>query len=146
MSNIKALAFDAIQERLARGTQDRLIFSAVPAGAEALLGKELVGSQITIAGAYVCYLDIGALKVKVEVHLTATSNSGTMPTTSGGTTFQDQATQKTALTGTGLMVTATRQTTSLAAAALDGSKALALTITLPAASSCTFTQAELNGI
>lgn len=141
------LNWSAANERAIVGVQDLLVFTSVPAGADSLLiGKPVVGTQITVAGVYTCSIDLAGLNTKVELHLTATNNSGTMPTTSGGTTFIDQATSKTALTGVGLMVTAVRQTTSLAAAALDGSKECDLIITLPAASSCTFTQAEYNGI
>lgn len=140
------LNWSALNERAIVGVQDLLTFTSVPAGAEALLGKLVLNAQITIAGAYTCSIDLGGLSTKVEIHLTATLNSGAMPTTSGGTTYADQSTSKTALTGIGLMVTATRQTTSLAVAALDGSKECDLIITLPGASSCTFTQAEFNGI
>lgn len=140
------LNWSAVNERAVAGVQELLVFTSVPVGAEALVGKLVLGAQITIAGAYTCSLDLAGLSVKLEIHLTATVNSGIAPTTSGGTTFLDQATSKTALTGVGLMVTATRQTTSLAAAALDGSKECDLIITLPGAASCTFTQAEYNGI
>lgn len=140
------LNWSALNERAVVGVQDLLTFTSVPAGAEALIGKPVLGTQITVAGAYTCSIDLGGLTTKVEIHLTATLNSGTMPTTSGGTTYADQATSKTVLTGVGLMVTATRQSSSLAAAALDGSKECDFIITLPGASSCTFTQAEFNGI
>lgn len=140
------LNWSKMNERALVGEQALLVFTSVPAGAEALVGAQVLGAQITIAGTYTCSIDMAGLSTKIEVHLTATNNSGTMPTTSGGSTYYDQSTLKTAFTGVGLMVTATRQTLSLAAANLLGEREADIIITLPAASSCTFTQAEYNGI
>jgi hypothetical protein len=143
---IRGLSVSILNERFLTGAQERLIITSVPAGADPLLvGKELAGQTLTVTGNYTFAIQLGGIQNKVEVHLTANNVSGTMPTSSGGTTFQDQTTQKTAFTGIGLLVTATRQTLSLVTAALDGSKIAVLTLNLPAASSCTFTQAEVNG-
>lgn len=134
-----------VEQRWAEGVQELLVIGSVPAGAEALIGQFLKGQQITIAGAYTCYIHMAGMN-QTEVHLMATNNSGTMPTTSGGTLYQDQATQKSPFTGVGLMVSATRQTLGLASGVPKGEKIAAVIITLPAASSCTFTQAEYNGM
>jgi hypothetical protein len=126
-----------------RGVQDYLVINEVPAGAEALLGKLLNGSTLTVAGAYVCYIDPAALE-ELDIHLKCTV-TGTAPTTSGGSTFIDQSTIRSELIGTGLMVTNVRQLLQMAASELIGSKLVRLIITLPGASSALFTQAEYEG-
>lgn len=139
ISSVQAL------DRSSRGAQEALIIAEVPAAADqTLIGKALNGLQLTVAGAYVCYVDLTALE-EIDVHLRATNNSGTMPTTSGGTTYLDQSTLRGEWIGAGLMVTAVRQTLQMPASSIIGSKLARVIITLPAASSCTFTQAEYEG-
>lgn len=140
---IRELSSGQAADRAVRGVQDYLVINEVPAGAEALLGKLLNGSTLTVAGAYVCYIDPAALE-ELDVHLKCTV-TGTAPTTSGGATFLDQSTIRSELIGTGLMVTAVRQLLQMTASELIGSKLIRVIITLPAASSAAFTQAEYEG-
>lgn len=141
---IRELSAAALERRWTMGIQEALIITSVPAAADpTLVGKALLGQTLTVAGAYGCILDVAAIQ-RLEVHLTCTV-TGTAPTTSGGTTYLDQTTQKTALTGIGLMVTATRQTLSLVTANMNGERVVNVIITLPGASTAAFTQAEYNG-
>lgn len=124
------------------GMQEELVWATVPATADqTLIGKNVKGSTLVVNGVYTCIADIGGV-ASVEAHLTATL-TGATSTTSGGTTFNDETTIKQAFAGVGAMVSATRQTITIAAT--KGERFVIITITIASAGSAAFTQGEING-
>jgi hypothetical protein len=70
-------------QRAAVGVSEPLIVSEVPAGAEAMIGKPLLGLTLTIDGDYVCLIPISglasSLSVRVKPQLTAMTLSSSGP-------------------------------------------------------------------
>lgn len=125
------------------GLQRELVWDSVPAAAaQSLVGQLVRGSVLAVAGTYTCKVDVGGLAA-LEAHLTATLTGTATSTTSGGTTYNDEATIKQAFAGVGAMVSGTRQTITIAAA--KGERFAIITITIATAGSATFTQGEING-
>lgn len=124
------------------GLQDELVFKTVPVGAEALLGKLVKGSNITVAGTYTCEMRVDGLSA-IEVHLTATLTASTV-TSSVFTTYNDGVTAKQNFAGVGALVSVTRQSSTLAAN--KGEKLVVVSLLVGAAPNITFTQAEINGL
>ncbi len=131
--------------------QDRLVITAVPAGASSgLIGKTLVeAGALTVAGAYECLVPITGLRTELQVHLTATIAAGTASSALNTLFHVTNATtpstwiNKTAGTGAGSLTTTTRQSSSIAT--LRGEQLARVTITLASSPNVTFTMAEYNG-
>ena len=139
-------------EQSAWGTQDRIVIVGVPAAAaQSLIGQALSSAgALTVAGAYECLIPLSGIATILEVHLTATITAGTASSALNTLFYVDNAaapstwTNKTAGTGTGSLVTATRQTSQITT--LRGEQFARLTITLASSPNVTFTQAQYNGI
>jgi hypothetical protein len=124
------------------GMQEELVWDTVPVtAAQSLIGQLVRGSVLTVNGVYTCKVDIGGMTA-IEAHLTATLAAATS-TTSGGTTYNDEVTIKQAFAGVGAMVSATRQTITIAA--VKGERFALIIVTIAAAGTATFTQGEING-
>jgi hypothetical protein len=139
-------------EQSAWGAQDQIVLVAVPAAAaQSLVGKNLttVGA-LTVAGTYECLIPLSGIVTQCEVHLTATIGAGTVSSALSTLFYVTNAaapstwTNKTTGTGTGSLVTGTRQTSLLTT--LRGEQYARLTLTLGSSPNVTFTQAEFNGL
>lgn len=136
------------------GAQDRIVIAAVPAAAAgSLVGKALLDAgALTVTGAYECLVPISGFRAGLDVILTATWSGGTVTSALNTLYYVSNAalpsswTNKTAGSGAGAMTTATRQTSTLAAASLKGEQYARVTLTLAGTTSVTFTQAEYNGL
>lgn len=134
------------------GAQDRLVITAVPAAASAgLVGQNLANAgALTVAGTYELLIPLSGLTTVLEVHLTATISAGTVASSLNTLFCVTNAaspstwTNKTAGTGTGSLVTGTRQTSQITS--LRGEQFARLTLTLGGSPNVTFTLAEFNGI
>jgi hypothetical protein len=126
----------------AAGFQDYLTIDTVPVGSAIVPGTQLKGTALP-DGTYGCFVPLGGLLNKLTMLLKATIGAGSC-TTSGGSVMLDKATTITALAGVGAMVTATRQTVSLAP--INGEKYALLTIVVAGGGGTTvFTEAEFFG-
>lgn len=136
--NIQATEYRGIA-----GEQTELVWDTVPATAlQSLIGQNVRGSVLTVAGTYTAKFATNGLSAAIEVHITATLVTQTA-TTDVFSTFNDETTKKTSYTGVGALVTATRQTSTYAP---KGERRGIASIVVAGAGSVTFTQAEYNGV
>jgi hypothetical protein len=139
-------------DQSAWGAQDRLVFTAVPAGASpALVGKPLVGAgALTVAGVYECLVPLTGMVTACEVHLTATIGAGTASTAAHSLFYVADAglpsswVNKLAFASTGALTSTVRQTALLST--IRGEQYARVAITLGGSPNVTFTQGEYNGI
>jgi len=125
------------------GEQGDLIIATIPAGAAtSLIGQKLKGSVLTVAGTYTCLIPMNGFSSVVEVNITVTLVTQTI-TDDIYSTYNDEVTKKTSFTGVGAIVSATRQTSTYAP---KGERRAIVSLPVVGAGSCTFTQAEYNGI
>ena len=150
------MSFNTSMRQAAIGAQRALYLTSVPSGAaQNLVGQRLIDAgALTVAGDYYCKVDIAGLAT-VRTHLTATIGAGTATSqvttahfVSGGNlsdaTLSAAPYQYQAFTGTGGLVSTTKQTATLAAGL--GEQWAIVKITLATSPNVTFTQAEMNGL
>lgn len=151
-TNATAILDKQKYDQAALGAQDLIVITAVPAGASpGLVGQVLNGQVLTVNGDYECLIPLFGLATALEVFLTATLATKTASTDLDTLYYvsnpADPATwvEKTAGSGTGPLVSATRQSSTITT--LRGEKFARFTLTVAgAAGSVTITQAEYNGI
>lgn len=124
------------------GLQSVLRIFSTPAGQEALIDKPLLGQTLTVAGTYTCRVDTSGV-TDVEAHLKASAVTGTV-TPSFISTLADKATQKAVSAPAGVALVANTQQ-DLVLTALRGLRNCLVSIVVAAASSATFSVAEVNG-
>lgn len=139
-------------DQAALGAQEWLVITAIPAAAnQSLVGQRLLNQELTVNGDYEVLIPLYGLVTALEVHVRATLATKTA-STALNTLYMvsnptDPATyvNKTAGTGTGALVSATRQSSTIAT--LRGEQFARLTLTVAGgAGTVTMTQAEFNGI
>lgn len=138
-------------QNAAWGMQDRIVLMAMPAGVSpALRGVALVNAgTLNIAGDYHCLIPLTGMIAKLEVHLRGTV-TGTITSDLNTTYFIPDLTDpagyvaKQTASGDGVLSDTTRQTSTIAT--LTGEQYAWLKITVAAASSVAFDQAEYNGV
>lgn len=125
------------------GLQASLVFSAVPAAADqTLIGQRINGSVLSVNGDYYADSDVSGL-TEIEAHLRATLAGGATCAVDAYTTYADETTKKTAMTGVASLVSTV--ILALTLAATKGTRVLRFKFTVAAAGTVTFTLAEING-
>ncbi len=138
-----------IDNRPSHGVQARLRLAAVPAGAEALIGTDLVGKTLSIAGAYKCLIPIDGLASAVRTHIKTTLDGFTaateLMTLLHANDISDSSSWEECVAGTsdGDLVSGTRQVASVD---ILGEHWALLTLTLSGSGTAVITKAEFNGI
>lgn len=138
-------------DRAISGAQGLLIITEVPAGAEAMIGKPLLGQTLAIDGAYVCLIPISGLgdtlNVSVLPQLTTATLSSAGPDElvvfDPRVTDVADAAVLTAGTGDGSLSDDTMQTATLA---VTGGPYARYTLTVASAGTVTFDVAEYAGL
>lgn len=146
------LLFDPVRatEAAVWGAQRPLVVAEAPSGAEATIGKPLIGLTLSVDGAYVCLLDIAGLASLVNVNVLPQLTTATL--TSAGpdelASFDPRAVNVadaeviTAGTGDGAL---TDDTLQLATLTPTGARYARYTLTVASAGSLTFDVAEYGG-
>lgn len=139
-------------ERAVRGMHMPLIITEVPAGAEAQVGKALIGETLSVNGDYVCLIPLSglaqSLTVKVLPQLTTATLSSSGPDELED--FNPRVTNVsapavlTAGTGDGALSDNTMQTATLSA--LTGALYARYTLTVASAGTVTFDVADVTGV
>ena len=130
----------AAGQRAENGIQEELTFSKIPAADVTNQIGALVRGAVLGVGVYEASVPIGGI-ANLECHLTGTIGAGTC-TSDVFTTFFDGTTKKTGFAAVGALVSATRQTSTLAGPL--GSRVAIVRLTVVTGPT-TMTQAEING-
>lgn len=139
-------------EQAAVGVHRLLIVAEAPAGAEATIGKPLLGQTLSVNGAYTCLIDTAGLasnlKVYVLPQLTTATLSSAGPDGLSAATNPEADTIASAIvitsgSGDGSLSDNTQQTATLA---LSGERWARYTLTVASAGTVTFDVAEYVGL
>ena len=138
-------------DRAVRGLHLPLIPVEVPVGAEALIGKNLVGQTLSVNGAYVCLIPLTGLastltvKVKPQLSTATLSSSGPdeLEVFDPRSVNVAAAEVLTAGTGDGSLSDDTLQTATLT---LTGAQYARYTLTVASAGTVTFDIADATGL
>lgn len=139
------------RERAMRGLHAPLIVAEVPAGAEALVGKPLLGQTLSVDGAYVCLIPLSGLSQTLTVKVKPQLSTATL-SSAGPDELEDfnprvvnvaDAEVITSGTGDGSLSDDTLQTATLT---LTGALYARYTLTVASAGTVTFDVADVTGV